>query len=134
MCEGDGCNKIDKYSESRGFKCYVCNSATDEYCDLYPDMYHTKVCPITPNSFNEGPGCFVHRHKDGSIVRDCLTSAKRLKIDLDECNKNVENKGKSCILCNSDSCNARDAPGSAASIKVYGSLMVLPLLFVVKYL
>lgn len=134
VCGVDECNKIDNFSESRGFKCYVCSSETNQDCDEenVPGIT-AEVCAITPNSFNEGPGCFVQRN-DKVVVRDCKTSATLQNTTLNSCSVDTEVKGKNCIVCDGDSCNKMEAPGSATSVKIYSSLIALSAIFLIKYL
>lgn len=134
-CGVDGCNKIDDFSESLGFKCYVCDSSSNKDCEKENVPGSTpQVCAITPNSFNEGPGCFVQRRDKDSVIRDCKTSVTSHGTKLDTCSVNTEEKGKDCIVCDGDSCNKMGAPGSATSIKVSSSLIALLSVFLVKYL
>lgn len=134
-CGIEGCNKVDNFSESKGFKCYICSSENNKDCEKeIGSGVNAETCPQTPNSFNEGPGCFVQRVDKDVVVRDCKTSASSHKISFDSCSVDTEEKGKTCIVCEGDSCNKMAAPGTATSVKIYGSLIALSAVFVVKYL
>lgn len=134
VCGVDSCNKIDNFSENRGFKCYVCSSETNKDCEKesVPGII-AEICSITPNSFNEGAGCFVERNNK-VVVRDCKTSALSRNTSLESCSIDVEEKGNNCIVCDGDSCNKMGAPGSAPSVKIYSRLIVLSAMALVKYL
>lgn len=130
QCGIDGCNKVDNFSENRGFKCYICNSKDQKDCEKenVPGV-DPQTCPTTPNSFNEGPGCFVQRIDKENVIRDCKTSASVHDTKLDTCSVDKEEKDKNCIVCTGDSCNKMGAPGSASSIKVFGGLIALTIMF-----
>uniref|UniRef100_T1GVR1 Uncharacterized protein n=1 Tax=Megaselia scalaris TaxID=36166 RepID=T1GVR1_MEGSC len=94
----------------------------------------SKQCEATPKG-EEDYACYIQRLKNNVVVRDCISTAKALSLNINEnaCDASkVENT--KCNFCKGKDCNKGEPRNSGTHLQVVAGLVAFAAIFVTKYL